>query len=191
MGLVHFEVHPVISSCANVFYQLFPRRVGDINPAANVPSAVSASLFTLLYGITKKAHKAKKKKITLRAEGRFSTARQRQRRISNGSWESNRCSCVSASSRVQRDARESRSSLKQMYAAASRVALLENGASNLCLNYWKHAEREPERWRQTQRKKEKGPLAGHSLLQHNREAIMCRLIVECFFVCPLQCGLFL
>lgn len=47
---------------------------------------------------------------------------------------------------------------------------------------------ELKRWTQTWRK---CPLVTHSLHQPNREGFMCELIVECFFVCPLLCGLFL
>lgn len=47
--------------------------------------------------------------------------------------------------------------------------------------------RELNRWTQTWRK---CPLVTHSLNGPNKEAIMCPLIVECFFICPLLCGLF-
>lgn len=46
---------------------------------------------------------------------------------------------------------------------------------------------ELKRWTQTWRK---CPLVTHSLNRPNKEGIMCTLIVECFFICPLLCGLF-
>lgn len=48
-------------------------------------------------------------------------------------------------------------------------------------------ETQLQRWTQTWRK---CPLVTHSLHQQNREGIMSELIVECFFMCPLLCGLF-
>lgn len=47
---------------------------------------------------------------------------------------------------------------------------------------------ELKRWTQTWRK---CPLVTHSLNRANKEGIMCMLIVDCFFICPLLCGLFL
>lgn len=55
--------------------------------------------------------------------------------------------------------------------------------SELVETHW-----ELKRWTQTWRK---CPLVTHSLNQPNKEGIMCMLIVECFFICPLLCGLFL